>query len=179
MKRYTKEELVNAIREIAAQGWHPSVKKTINMRNDGAVGNTLEHLLGLPENNLPIPNAQEWELKGQRLGSTSLVTLNIEPNIEPSPRSCKIVTTLLLPCYGWKHKLAGSKYPETEKSFRATISASSYTNRSFRLVVEREENKPRLTFDDSQARYKRSANSGLVTIGQTNRLPWIVRSRTL
>ncbi len=73
MKLYTKDDaLIEAIREVSARGWHKSVKETIDTRNDGAVGNTLEVLLGLEENNLPIPNMQEWELKGQRLQTKSL-----------------------------------------------------------------------------------------------------------
>jgi len=72
MKLYTKEEFIEAIREISARGWHRSVKRTVDTRNDGAVGNTLESLLGIDENNLPIPNMQEWELKGQRSQSSSL-----------------------------------------------------------------------------------------------------------
>lgn len=54
MKFYTKDELIEVIREVSAKGWHRSVKNTIDTRNDGAVGNTLEVLLGLEENNLPI-----------------------------------------------------------------------------------------------------------------------------
>ncbi len=148
MKLYTKDELIERIREISAGGWYRSVKNTIDTRNDGAVGNTLEVLLGLEENNLPIPNAQEWELKGQRLYTSSLVTLK---HIEPSPRGTRIVTTLLLPLYGWKHKEAGKKYPDTEKSFRSTTSANGYTNRGFRLVLDRREGKLRFVFDPSQA----------------------------
>jgi hypothetical protein len=59
---YTKEELIEAIRRIGARGWHRSEKDTRRWRNDAAVGNTLEQLLGIQENNLPIPNVQEWEL---------------------------------------------------------------------------------------------------------------------
>lgn len=59
MKLFTKDELINAIRKLSGQGWHKSVKKTVDVRNDGAVGNTLEVLLGIEENNLPIPNAME------------------------------------------------------------------------------------------------------------------------
>jgi len=54
IKTYTKEQLVAAMHDIFDQGWHKSVKKTVNKRNDGAVGNTLETLLHLTENNLPI-----------------------------------------------------------------------------------------------------------------------------
>lgn len=60
MRLYSKEELVEIIRGLFNSGWHKSVKHTIDTRNDGAVGNTFESLLGIKENNLPIPNAREW-----------------------------------------------------------------------------------------------------------------------
>jgi len=147
MKLYTKEELIEKIHEISDQGWHKSVKKTRDIRNDGAVGNTLEVLLGIKENNLPIPNAQEWELKGQRSHTSSLITLK---HIEPSPRAARIVPQLLLPKYGWKHKQAGKKYPKTEMSFRSTTSAAQFTNRGFKVVVDRKQNKLRFVFDSSK-----------------------------
>jgi len=147
MKIFTKEGLIQEIKSIAAQGWHKSVKETKDTRNDGAVGNTLERLLGIKENNLPIPNAREWELKGQRSHSGSLVTLK---HIEPSPTAVRIVPNLLLPYYGWRHKLAGKKYPETEMSFRSTTSATAYTNRGFRIVVDKQQ-KLRFVFDSTKA----------------------------
>jgi len=147
MKLCTKDELINAMRDIFDQGWYKSVKKTLDTRNDGAVGNTLETLLGIEENNLPIPNAREWELKGQRSHSSSLVTLK---HIEPSPTAAKIVPNILLPLYGWKHKQAGKKYPNTEMSFRSTTSASCPTNRGFRILVDRANKKVRFLFNSSQ-----------------------------
>lgn len=144
MKLYTKEELIQAIHEVFRQGWHKSVKETRDVRNDGAVGNTLEMLLGIEENNLPIPNAREWELKGQRSHTSSLVTLK---HIEPSPTAARIVPNLLLPHYGWRHKLAGKKYPEAEMSFRSTTNATQYTNRGFRIIVDRQKQKVRFIFD--------------------------------
>lgn len=148
MKLYTKEELIQNIRVVFGKGWHRSVKETRNTRNDGAVGNTLENLLHIEENNLPIPNAREWELKGQRSHTSSLVTLK---HIEPSPTAAKIVPRLLLPYYGWKHKQAGKKYPASEMSFRSTTSATSYTNRGFKIVVDRNEEKLKFVFDSSKA----------------------------
>jgi len=147
VKLYTKNELIDFIRKIFHQGWHESVKKTIDTRNDGAVGNTLETLLGIKENNLPIPNAQEWELKGQRKHTSSLITLK---HIEPSPRAAKIVPNILLPLYGWKHKQAGIRYPETEMSFRSTTSGTAFTNRGFRIIVDRQASKLRFVFDTSK-----------------------------
>ncbi|MBE0433493.1 MvaI/BcnI restriction endonuclease family protein [candidate division WOR-3 bacterium] len=148
MKMFTKEQLISTIGEIFRQGWHRSVKKTYNARNDGAVGNTLENLLGIEENNLPIPNAQDWELKGQRTKTSSLVTLK---HIEPSPRGAKIVPGLLVPYYGWPHAKAGTIYPSTEMSFRSTTGAREYTSRGFRIIVDRKRRKLRLVFDPAKA----------------------------
>lgn len=144
MKLFSKEELIQKIKEISRKGWHPSVKDTIDTKNDGAVGNTLEELLGIPENNLPIPNARDWELKGQRAKSNSLITIK---HIEPSPVGAEIVTNLLLPKYGWKHKKAGAKYPITEMSFRSTTNAVAYTKRGFKIIVDRESNQLQLSFN--------------------------------
>ncbi len=148
MKLYSKEELVERIRPIFEAGWHKSVKLTRDIRNDGAVGNTLESLLGIIENNLPIPNVREWELKGQRSQTSSLITLK---HIEPSPKAARIVPNLLLPFYGWRHKQAGSKYPKTEKSFRSTTNAADYTKRGFRIIVDRNLRKVRFIFEPTKA----------------------------
>jgi hypothetical protein len=149
MKLYTKQQLIDTINDIFQQGWHKSVKETRDTRNDGAVGNTLETLLGLEENNLPIPNSQEWELKGQRSHSGSLVTLK---HIEPSPTAAKIVSNILLPLYGWKHQSAGKKYPITEMSFRSTTSANDYTIRGFKVLVDRNQQKIRFLFDSTKVK---------------------------
>ncbi|MBU0744574.1 MAG: MvaI/BcnI restriction endonuclease family protein, partial [Gammaproteobacteria bacterium] len=76
---YSKESLIEKLQEIRQMGWI----KNEWPGNTGGIGNTLEDLLGIEENNLPIPNAAEWELKCHRLKSTSLVTLF---HLEPSPR---------------------------------------------------------------------------------------------
>ena len=133
MKIFSKLQLVEAISEIAENGWHKSVKSTINKRNDGAVGNTLEGLLGIEENNLPIPNAAEWELKGQRKKTSSLITFK---HTEPSPRALKFVPKILLPKYGWRHKQAGKKHPISEMSFRSTTYGTRYNKRGFRIDIE-------------------------------------------
>ena len=86
LKLISKEELIEKFKEIEAKGWIKCPSKRKN--NDGSVGNLLEDLLGIPENNLPIPNAAEWELKAQRAETSSLVTLCHQ---EPSPRAAKLV----------------------------------------------------------------------------------------
>ena len=132
MKTFTKESLRQELEAIARQGWIASHKQTRTIRNDGAVGNLLEKLLGIDENNLPLPNANEWELKVQRKSTSSLLTLK---HIEPSPRSCRYVPQILLPMFGWVHKEAGKKYPTNEMTFRGTFSAKEYSNRGFRIAI--------------------------------------------
>jgi len=165
MKIYTKESLIKDIQCIASKGWIKSVKETKDTRNDGAVGNTLETLLEIKENNLPIPNAREWELKGQRSHTSSLITLK---HIEPSPTALGVVSNILLPYYGWKHKQAGIKYPGTEMSFRSTTSAKEFTKRGFKILVDRNESKVKFIFDSSK-----------VNINQPEIKPWLnsVRQR--
>lgn len=143
MKIVSKEDLIRALKEIRAKGWIPNARPG----NHGGVGNTLEDLLGIQENNLPIPNAAEWELKCQRIGTSSLTTLF---HMEPSPRAVRFVPNILLPKYGWPHEQAGIRYPETEMSFRQTISASCRTDRGFGIVVDRRDRKIVVSFDASK-----------------------------
>jgi hypothetical protein len=140
MRVYTKESLIDALREIKRRGWI----KNARPGNDGGIGNTLEDLLGITENNLPIPNAAEWELKSQREGTNSLTTLF---HSEPSPRALQLVPSLLLPKYGWRHQNAGILYPETELSFRQTISGKARSDRGFKVVVDRSARKVLISFD--------------------------------
>jgi len=137
---YTKQSLIERFKEIQEQGW---IKGT-RQGNNGNVGNTMEDLLGIEENNLPIPNAAEWELKCQRLKSNSLTTLF---HLEPSPQALKFVPNILLPLYGWTHKEAGQKYPENEMSFRQTISTNGRSDRGFAVIVDRKEQKILISFD--------------------------------
>ncbi len=137
---YTKQSLVEKLTEISRMGWIPNARHG----NQGGIGNTLEDLLGIAENNLPIPNAAEWELKTQRLGSCSLCTLF---HIEPSPRAMRFVPQILLPLYGWAHQEDGKKYPKGEMSFRQTIHGQTRSDRGFKVVINREEKKILISFD--------------------------------
>ena len=143
MKIYTKQDLINELKKIRIQGWIKN-KRTAN---DGSVGNTLEDILGIEENNLPIPNAAEWELKCQRKRTTSPTTLF---HCEPSPRALKFVTNILLPKYGWEHKKAGKKYPKTEMSFRQTISCINYSDRGFRVELDKKQKKIVISFNSKK-----------------------------
>lgn len=140
MKTYTKEGLIEELIRIKQRGWI----KNKRPGNAGGVGNTLEDLLGIEENNLPIPNASEWELKTQRADTTSLTTLF---HMEPSPRAFKFVPQIFLIKYGWSHKEAGSKYPRNEMSFRQTIGGKERSDRGFKVIVDQREKKVLISFD--------------------------------
>lgn len=140
MKTFTKEQLIAEFKRIKESGW----VKNNRTGNAGGVGNTLEDLLGIEENNLPIPNASEWELKCQRRNTTSLTTLF---HIEPSPRALKFVPQICLLKYGWKHEEAVTKYPENEMSFRQTIGGNNRSDRGFKVVIDRSEKKVLISFD--------------------------------
>lgn len=66
----TIEEFQDKFNEIKNQNWIPSVR-----RGPTGIGQTLEQLLGLTENNIALPDLREVELKSHRIGSTSMVTL--------------------------------------------------------------------------------------------------------
>ena len=140
MRIFTKEEIIRELLRIKKMGWIQNKRPG----NVGGVGNTLEDLLGIKENNLPLPNATEWELKCQRMDSSSLTTLF---HLEPSPRALKFVPKILLPLYGWPHKEAGKRYPADEMSFRQTINAKERTDRGFGVIVDRENQRVLVSFD--------------------------------
>jgi hypothetical protein len=142
MKTFTRESLIAELEFISSMGWIPSQRGN----NDGAAGNTLEDLLGIEENNLPIPDASEWELKTHKRGSSSLVTLK---HLDPSPRTMKLIPTVLLPKYGWPHKEAGGKYPDFEMSFRQTLTCGSRTDRGFTFTINEKKQRLEVSFDSS------------------------------
>jgi len=147
MRLYTKEELIEVFKVIKSKGWIESGRQG----NAGGVGNTIEDLYGIKENNLPIANSAEWELKSQRItnrggNASSLTTLF---HFEPSPRAVKFVPAFFLPYYGWRHEEAGIKYPASEMSFRQTISGRTRTNRGFGIAIDEDKRKVMITFDAS------------------------------
>ena len=147
---YTKQALIEKLKEISAMGFILNARKG----NHGGIGNTLEDLLGIQENNLPIPNAAEWELKAQRINSSALITLF---HTEPSPRAIHFVPQILLLKYGWAHKEAGKKYSKNERSFRQTIHGQSRSDRGFKVVIDRKERKILISFDAESVEIKHKA----------------------
>ncbi len=142
--------LKNALLKIRNMGWI----KNRRPNNCGGVGNTLEDLLGVPENNLQLPDYGNWELKTQRNSSSALVTLFHQ---EPEPRRMRIIPKILLPIYGWPHQDAGITYPSTERSFRQTINASIFSDRGFKVFVNRNEHIVYVDFDPSMVAHRHLA----------------------
>jgi len=166
MQIFTKDDLIKKLLEIKQKGWIPNARQG----NAGGVGNTLEDLLGIKENNLPIPNAAEWELKCQRKGSSSLTTLF---HMEPSPRAVRFVPSILLPQYGWSHELAGTTYPETEMSFRQTIHGLKRSDRGFCVIINTTSRKVLVSFNASsvEQRHQDWLNSVKDRIGLSELYP--------
>lgn len=149
MEIFTKNKLIKKLQRIKESGWI----KNARPGNVGGIGNTLEDLLGIEENNLPIPNASEWELKTQRKNTSSLTTLF---HMEPSPRALRFVPQIFLLKYGWKHQEAGLKYPQNEMSFRQTIGGNNRSDRGFKVVINRDEQKVLISFDANSVSDKHS-----------------------
>ena len=137
------EELVERLDVATDAGWVNSARPG----NDGGVGNTLENLLGIEENNFPIPDLGIFELKSRSLNSVSNVTLF---HMEPFPRSEYFVPRVLLPQFGWDHQLAGMEHPIGEQSFRLTLRGATWTNRGFRSKVDSSSGSLGLQFDASR-----------------------------
>lgn len=121
----SREELIERLKELEKIGWI----QTREQFNDGLVGNTLEDFLNIKENNLSLPDAGKYELKTQRMRTSSLTTLF---HFDPFPRKPKsVVVHTLGPIYGWPHQEL-----EGEWSFRITMYGNNYTNRGFRIAID-------------------------------------------
>jgi len=70
METIILEELKIKLEKIKEMMYVPTVRG-----HDGGVGNTLERLLGLTENNLCLPDFGEIEIKAKRIDSKSMLTL--------------------------------------------------------------------------------------------------------
>ena len=69
-KRLTLSEFKKAFAKIKKQGWIQTKRK-----GPTGIGQTLEQLLGLTENNIALPDLGRVELKAHRIGSSSMITL--------------------------------------------------------------------------------------------------------
>ena len=139
LQPFTLKKLAEDIKRVQEMG----AIKSQRPGNDGGVGNTLEDLLGIKENNIPLTDIGPVEIKSHRKGSTSLLTLF---HYDPLPRiGGKSFVQTLVDNYGWPHKRL-----KNEKSFRLTLNGDRFVDRGFNVVVDRQRRVVCIHFDSAK-----------------------------
>src|SRR3989344_6766605 len=70
MQKRTITQIKKALKELSEKGWIKS-----NRLHNTGIGKTLEDYLGITENNIALPDFGVMELKSQRAGTASMMTL--------------------------------------------------------------------------------------------------------
>ena len=86
------QELTDKFLQIKAKGFVPNTRPN---NKDGGIGNTLEDLLGIQENNLTQADFKDIEIKSQRLFNSSYISLFTKSFSQP-----RAVNTRLRETYG-------------------------------------------------------------------------------
>lgn len=121
----TLTELKKKLRAIKTLGF----VKTHRVGDTG-IGKTLEDLLGIKENNIPLPDIREIaELKAYRKNATSMLTLF---TLEPQPKGGDRDRTLLNN-FGYSKRDNGRA-----KELHSTLSCKKYNNQGLKLKVEKD-----------------------------------------
>ena len=121
----TLPELKRKLRTIQALGF----VKT-HRTGDTGIGKTLEDLLGIKENNIPLPDIGEIaELKAYRKSATSMLTLF---TLEPRPKGGER-DRVLLDSFGYSKRDNGRS-----KELHSTLSCKRYNNQGLKLKVEKD-----------------------------------------
>ena len=96
---------------------------------DTGIGKTLEDLLGIQENNIPLPDIREVaELKSYRRNTKSMMTLF---TLEPLPRGGGR-DRILLDGFGYS-----KRNNKRSKELHSTLSCKRHNNQSLRLSIEK------------------------------------------
>ena len=99
-------------------------------RGDTGIGKTLEDLLGIKENNIPLPDIGEIaELKSYRKSAKSMMTLF---TLEPLPKGGDR-DRLLLDNFGYS-----KRDNDRSKELHSTLSCKKYNNQNLKLSVEKD-----------------------------------------
>ena len=99
-------------------------------RGDTGIGKTLEDLLGIKENNIPLPDIGEVaELKSYRKNTKSMMTLF---TLEPLPKGGDR-DRLLLDNFGYS-----KRDNQRSKELHTTLSCKRYNNQNLKLSVEKD-----------------------------------------
>src|SRR3989304_2620466 len=70
MQKRTLTQIKKDLKELSEKGWIKS-----NRKHNTGIGKTLEDYLGITENNIALPDFGVMELKSQRIGTVSMITL--------------------------------------------------------------------------------------------------------
>lgn len=121
----TLPELKRKLKAINALGFVKTHRK-----GDTGIGKTLEDLLGIKENNIPLPDIGEIaELKAYRRSASSMLTLfTLEPQPKGGDRD-----RILLDNFGYSKRDNGRS-----KELHSTLSCKRYNNQGLKLKVEKD-----------------------------------------
>lgn len=121
----TLQQLKKKLKKVKALGF----VKT-HRAGDTGIGKTLEDLLGIKENNIPLPDiGEDAELKAYRKGATSMLTLF---TLEPQPAGGGRDKTLL-DNFGYSKRKNGRS-----KELHSTLSCKRYNAQGLKLKVEKD-----------------------------------------
>ncbi len=124
MQRWTLPEIKKALKEISNKGWVKS-----NRAHNTGIGKTLEDYLGLTENNIALPDFGVMELKSQRAGTISMMTL-----FTKKPEG--ITNAEILARFGYPDP----EYPE-HKILHQTITSGKKNSRGFHCQIDEKQGK--------------------------------------
>ncbi len=128
-----QKKFIKAFKQIKSLGFVKS-----NRPGSTGIGKTLEDIMNIKENNIDAPDLHGYEIKSQRMRSTSLVTLFTKAPTYPAK-----VNNELRMQYG----SPDSKFPDI-KVLHSSIFATNWNTHkagfSYRLQVDRDDKKLRL-----------------------------------
>ena len=117
--------LKKKLKEIKALGFIKT-----HRRGDTGIGKTLEDMLGIRENNIPLPDIGEVaELKAYRKSAVSMLTLF---TLEPKPRGGDR-DRVLLDNFGYTRR-----DNERPKELYSTLSCKRYNNQNLKLAIRKD-----------------------------------------
>jgi len=124
MKNWTLAKIKQALKDLSAKGWVKS-----NRAHNTGIGKTLEDYLGIAENNIALPDFGVMELKSQRVGTASMMTL-----FTKKPEG--ITNAEILKRFGYPDP----EYPK-HKILHQTITKGKKNAMGFHCKINREEGK--------------------------------------
>ncbi len=124
MQKRTLAQIKKALKELSEKGWIKS-----NRAHNTGIGKTLEDYLGITENNIALPDFGVMELKSQRAGTASMMTL-----FTKKPEG--ITNAEILKRFGYPDP----EYPQ-HKILHQTITNGKKNGRGFHCKVDEQQGK--------------------------------------